>query len=137
MTDKSMTTGLLRSKGFVWIVTRPKWTALWSQAGRVTELSPQGVWWADVPRDQWPNDPVEQAEILANFDGEFGDRRQELVFIGKKLNESAIRAALDAALMTDAEMNGGPEVWSKIHDPLPEWPIPGPDLPGHVDGRED
>jgi hypothetical protein len=60
-----------------------------------------------------------------------------LVFIGKKLNESAIRAALDAALMTDAEMNGGPEVWSKIHDPLPEWPIPGPDLPGHVDGRED
>jgi G3E family GTPase len=124
MTDKKMTGSLLRSKGFVWIVTRPKWTALWSQAGRVMELSPQGVWWADVTRDQWPDDPAEQADILANFDGEFGDRRQELVFIGKKLDETTIRAALDAALMTDAEMTGGPAVWSKIRDPLPEWPTP-------------
>jgi len=83
------------------------------------------VWWADVPRDQWPDDPAERADILANFDGEFGDRRQELVFIGKKLDEPAIRAALDAALMTDAEMTGGPAVWSTIRDPLPqEWPAP-------------
>jgi hypothetical protein len=88
------------------------------------ELSPQGVWWADVPREQWPDDPSERADILANFEGEFGDRRQELVFIGKKMDEPAIRAALDAALMTDAEMNGGPAVWSKINDPLPEWPTP-------------
>ncbi|MBM4097669.1 MAG: GTP-binding protein [Planctomycetes bacterium] len=124
MTNKKITRSLLRSKGFIWIVTRPKWTALWSHAGRVMELSPMGVWWADVPRDQWPDDPDAQAGILANFEGEFGDRRQELVFIGKKLDEPAIRAALDAALMTDAEMTGGPAVWSKIRDPLPEWPTP-------------
>lgn len=124
MLNKPLLGGLLRSKGFVWIVTRPKWTALWSQAGRVMELSPQGVWWADVPRDQWPTDPNERADILANFEGQFGDRRQELVFIGKKLNEAMIRATLNEALMTDAEMNGGPEVWSKVSDPLPEWPTP-------------
>jgi G3E family GTPase len=120
--NKSLTGGLLRSKGFVWIVTRPMWTVLWSQAGHVMEFSPQGVWWADAPEDEWPEDPTERAEILANFEGEFGDRRQELVFIGKNLNEPAIRAALDAALMTAAEMSGGPEIWSKIHDPFPEWP---------------
>ena len=124
MTNKSLTGQLLRSKGFVWIVTRPKWTALWSQAGRVMELSPQGVWWADVPQDQWPDDPEVRADILSNFEGEFGDRRQELVFIGRKLDEPAMRAALDAALMTDAEMTGGPTVWSKIRDPFPEWPTP-------------
>jgi len=124
MTNKTLTAGLLRSKGFCWIVTRPKWTALWSQAGRVMELSPQGVWWADVPRAEWPEDADERADILANFEGDFGDRRQELVFIGQKLNEAAIRAALDAALMTEGEMNGGPDVWSKIKDPLPEWPTP-------------
>ncbi|MFO0823970.1 MAG: zinc metallochaperone GTPase ZigA [Gemmataceae bacterium] len=124
MTDKKMTGQLLRSKGFVWIVTRPKWTVLWSQAGRVMELSPQGVWWADVPRDEWPSDPDERADILANFEGVFGDRRQELVFIGKKLDEAAIRAALDDALMTDDEMAGGPAVWEQIHDPLPAWPMP-------------
>lgn len=104
---------------------------MWSQAGRVMELSPQGVWWADVPRDRWPDDPAERAEILANFEGEFGDRRQELVFIGKKLDELAIRAALDAALLTDAEMAGGPGVWSQIHDPLPEWPAPEQAVASH------
>lgn len=124
MVDKKLFAGLLRSKGFCWIVTRPKWAALWSQAGRVMELSPQGAWWADAPQDQWPDDPAARADILANFEGEFGDRRQELVFIGQKLNEKAIRAALDAALMTDAEMSGGPAVWEAIRDPLPEWPTP-------------
>jgi G3E family GTPase len=122
MTNTKLTAGLLRSKGFCWIVTRPKWTALWSQAGRVVELSPRGVWWADVPPNQWPTDPAERADILANFEGEFGDRRQELVFIGQHLDEDRYRAALDAALMTDAEMSGGPAVWSTIHDPLPAWP---------------
>ncbi len=124
MTNKKLLAGLLRSKGFCWIVTRPKWTAFWSQAGRVMEISPRGVWWADVPRHEWPTDADERADILANFEGEFGDRRQELVFIGHKIDESAIRSALDAALVTDSEMIGGPEVWAKIHDPLPEWPEP-------------
>lgn len=131
MTNKTLLDGLLRSKGFCWIVTRPKWTALWSQAGRVMELSPQAVWWADVPADEWPADADERAGILADFDGEFGDRRQELVFIGQKLNEAAIRAALDACLLTPAEMAGGPDVWSRIHDPLPEWPTPEPAAAPH------
>lgn len=125
ITDQSLTAGLLRSKGFCWIVTRPKWTALWSQAGRVTELSPHAVWWADLPRDQWPTDPAERADILAEFDGENGDRRQELVFIGRYLDEARWRAALDAALMTPAEMSGGPAVWDRIADPFPAWPPPG------------
>ena len=124
MLNKPLLRGLIRSKGFCWIVTRPKWAALWSHAGRVMELAPKGVWWADVPRDQWPTDPGERADVLAEFDGPHGDRRQELVFIGQKMDEPAIRAALAAALMTDAEMAGGPAVWSKIRDPLPEWPDP-------------
>ena len=124
MFDKKLLAGLLRSKGFCWIVTRPKWAALWSQAGRVMELSPRGTWWADTPRADWPTDPGERADILAEFDGEYGDRRQELVFIGKSLDEAAVRAALDACLVTDAEMTGGPDVWATIPDPLPVWPEP-------------
>jgi len=46
------------------------------------------------------------------------------VFIGRKLDEAAIRAALDGSLLTDAEMAGGPESWSVLADPLPEWPTP-------------
>jgi len=131
MTNKKGTAGMLRSKGFCWIVTRPKWTGFWSQAGRVLEVSPKAVWWADVPRDQWPENADDRADILAEFDGEFGDRRQELVFIGKNLDEIAMRATLDAALMTDAEMNAGPEAWARIRDPLPAWPDPEHAQPDH------
>ncbi len=121
MVNDELTGSLLRSKGLMWIATRPQWAALWSQAGRVVELSPQAVWWADVPRDQWPADSDEQTEILATFEGEYGDRRQELIFIGQSLDQATIRTALDVALMTEAEMYGGPVAWAQIDDPLPEW----------------
>lgn len=121
VTDEVLTAGLLRSKGFCWLVTRPRWAALWSQAGSVMDLTPQGTWWADAPRDEWPADPAERAEIEAQFVGEYGDRRQELVFIGRKMNAPAMRAALEAALLTDAELTGGPAVWDAIADPFPEW----------------
>jgi G3E family GTPase len=122
LNDQSLTVGLLRSKGFVWIVTRPMWVGVWSQAGRVMELSPAAAWWADTPREDWPTDAAERADIESQFAEPFGDRRQELVFIGKKLDEPTIRAALDEALMTDAEMIGGQAFWNTIHDPLPLWP---------------
>ena len=121
---KRLTKGLLRSKGFCWIATRPDWIGLWSQAGQVAELSPQAVWWDTVPQDEWPDDPESRAGIMCQFEGEYGDRRQELVFIGRKLDKAAIRAALDGSLLTDAEMAGGPESWSVFTDPLPEWPTP-------------
>jgi G3E family GTPase len=124
MVNKKLSAGLLRSKGYCWIVTRPKWMGYWSQAGRVMELSPHAVWWADVPRSEWPDDPDELAGIEESFDGVYGDRRQELVFIGRKLDEAAIREALDGCLLTDDEFHGGPIVWSMIQDPLPEWPTP-------------
>jgi G3E family GTPase len=122
MTDKSLTAGLLRSKGFCWIVTRPTWVGYWAQAGRVMELSPKAKWWADVPDDEWPSDADECAAILSDFVEPFGDRRQELVFIGRKLNHAQMTKALDDCLLTEKEMNGGPKVWSQIEDPLPPWP---------------
>ena len=124
MWNKTLTAGLLRSKGFCWIATRPAWVGLWSQAGRVIEVSPHAVWWADQPRGEWPADAETLAGIEEQFAGEFGDRRQELVFIGRGLDEAAIRAALDGGLLTDAELAGGPGVWSRIADPLPKWPTP-------------
>jgi G3E family GTPase len=124
MTNKELTANLLRSKGFCWIVTRPKWVGLWAQAGRVMELSPKAAWWADTPETDWPDDPADRAAIRAEFVEPFGDRRQELVFIGRSLNEPLLRRALDVCLMTDAEMTAGPAVWSAIVDPLPPWPEP-------------
>jgi G3E family GTPase len=122
--NKRLQHGLLRSKGFAWVATRPDWVALWAQAGRVFELSPHAVWWASVPPDGWPADPEQCGDIRAEFDGEYGDRRQELVFIGRHLDEPVYRAALDRCLLTDAELGSGPAVWSTFRDPFPEWPTP-------------
>lgn len=122
--NKRLVEGLLRSKGFCWIATRPDWIGLWSQAGRVAELSPYAVWWDSVPESEWPDDPEIRLGIVRQFEGEWGDRRQELVFIGRKLDEAKMRAALDGCLLTDAEMAGGPEAWASLPDPLPDWPTP-------------
>lgn len=124
MTNKALTANLLRSKGFCWILTRPKWVGLWAQAGRVMELSPKAAWWVDTPDEQWPDDPEDRKAIREEFVEPFGDRRQEIVFIGRYLDEALLRQALDDSLMTDAEMTGGPKVWAAINDPLPPWPEP-------------
>jgi hypothetical protein len=51
----------------------------------------------------------------------FGDRRQEVVFIGAGMNQAVITATLDAALLTDAEMLLGPDAWRDLPDPFPKW----------------
>jgi hypothetical protein len=64
-----------------------------------------GRWWATVPRNVWPDWQAES--IGEDFNGEHGDRRQEIVFIGVDMNPArvaSIRKALDWALLTDDEM---------------------------------
>jgi len=94
--------GVLRSKGFVWLADDNRTAFYWSQAGPQLDLNPMGRWWAAVPRASWPKGS--EAQIEADWEGQWGDRRQELVFIGPDLPEAAIRAALDECLATAAEL---------------------------------
>ncbi|RKF79286.1 COBW domain-containing protein [Golovinomyces cichoracearum] len=96
---------LLRSKGFYWLATRPYQIGEWSQAGGMLTLGGGGPWFCTVERDQWPEDPDIVKSIEADFQGLWGDRRQEIVFIGEKINEKAVIEALDECLLTDGEMN--------------------------------
>lgn len=65
-----------------------------------------GRWWADIPKAEWPQGS--EGEITVDFSGQYGDRRQELVFIGQfgqgGQSQQALVEALDACLLTDKEM---------------------------------
>ena len=111
--------GVLRSKGLAWIASRNDWAYNWSQAGCSVLLEPAGYWWASAPEEEWPEDEELVSEIQSRFDGEFGDRHQELVFIGQNLDQARIESVLGDCLLTDAEYAEGSEAWSDLEDPLP------------------
>lgn len=113
---------LLRFKGFFWLASRHAMAGSWSQAGGIMHHAAAGRWWADVPTQQWPDDPLILKEIKQDWAEPFGDRRQELVFIGQQLDEPTLRAELDACLLTDVELAEGPEVWQHYPDAFPVWP---------------
>jgi G3E family GTPase len=112
---------LLRSKGFFWLATRPGIAGLWQQAGGVASYSAGGRFWADVPREQWPEDGPDREEILAVWDDPFGDCRQELVFIGQSLDREGIIKLLDDCLLDDVTLMAGPAAWMALPDPFPVW----------------
>jgi G3E family GTPase len=112
---------VVRSKGLAWLATRPDRGAQWAHAGRVFSVEPAGHWAADIPRDDWPDDPEFLEDLREVWEEPWGDRRQELVFIGQHLDTSALIAALQACLLTDSELAEGPELWRQYPDPFTDW----------------
>lgn len=113
--------GVVRSKGFFWLASRPDQAGNWSQAGGACRHGPAGYWWAATPREQWPDDEASLIAVLDKFDEPYGDRRQELVLIGMDMDQAALSAMLDACLLTDAELAAGPREWRRLPDPFPAW----------------
>jgi len=120
--------GVLRTKGFCWIApssflpslpSSPQqddtWrhdTAMyWSHAGRQFGISTAGKWWGTISKEQMKsyfllNLPEYERILKQDFvSDEFGDRRQELVFIGLQIDEENITRELDLCLLTEKEMD--------------------------------
>lgn len=113
--------GVVRSKGFFWLASRPGFAGNWSQAGGACRYGAAGYWWAAVPREHWPTDAESLAAIEAKWSDAVGDARQELVLIGIGMDQAALRGRLDACLLSDAEMAAGPAQWQAWPDPFPAW----------------
>lgn len=112
--------GVLRSKGFFWLATRMDVGMIWSQAGIKAQVKPTGRWWATVPKAQWPDDRRIRGYVKERWREPYGDRRQELVFIGIDVDKAGISTALDACLLTDDEMRLGVDGWQRFGDPFPQ-----------------
>ncbi len=111
--------GVIRAKGHFWIATRPNWVAEFSLAGAMSSVTPLGGWWAAVPKDRWPDHPEARARMAENWVEPWGDRRQELVFIGAGMDRDALVAALDHCLIDAADF--APQAWAGLEDPFPRW----------------
>jgi G3E family GTPase len=113
--------GVLRAKGFFWLATRHDIAGEWSQAGKVLTVGAAGDWLAAFGPEELAASP-ELVEIAADLWQEpWGDRRQELVFIGTGLDREAIEADLSTCLLTEAELAVGPSGWTLLDDPFGEW----------------
>ncbi|KAF9691161.1 hypothetical protein EKO04_010780 [Ascochyta lentis] len=102
--------GLHRSKGIFWLATRPFQMGSWSTAGAMLTLGSEMPWFCCVPEEDWGADADTFAAIRKDFEGEWGDRRQELVFIGEKLDIEGLTKMLDGCLLSRAEMRR----WEKV-----------------------
>lgn len=117
---KSDWPGIIRAKGFFWLATRPKHVGELSQAGALVRTERRGTWWSAVPRERWPDHPDWIAAMQPYFDPVWGDRRQELVFIGTDpMDETELRQRLDACLVPANRME--PAAWAGLPDPFPAW----------------
>ena len=112
--------GVIRAKGHFWMATRPDWVVEFSLAGALSSIKPLGTWWAAVPKERWPDHPSARAYMDTHWQEPWGDRRQELVFIGSGIDWPRLKARLDAALLPE-EVAGGPEALPDLPDPFPLW----------------
>jgi len=113
--------GVVRAKGFFWLASRPEWVGEMSMAGAVRQQRAAGFWWAAVPKERWPDDGAWRRMIADRWDEAWGDRRQELVFIGIGLDRDRLDRALSACLLTDDELAAGANAWLDLPDPFPRW----------------
>jgi G3E family GTPase len=110
---------VVRAKGHFWLATRPDWVGELAVAGSQTMTARMGRWWGSIPKNQWPDDNRFERFVAQHWDATWGDRRQELVFIGIGMDEARIRAALDACLLPVNALT--PEMWMGLRDPFPSW----------------
>ena len=113
--------GVLRAKGFLWLSSRHDECGLFSIAGNTLSIEPGGRWMATIPAEEVLDDEEVDEYVVRTWHPEWGDRRQEIVFIGIEMRRLTIEASLDACLLTEDEMVSGPANWLGYHDPFPAW----------------
>ncbi len=112
--------GVLRSKGFLWIATRMNYSIEWSQAGGSCRIEPGAMWWAAMDKERWPQDSLLLRDLHQSWQEPWGDRRQEVVFIGIDMNRVELTARLNDCLLTEIELAHD---WQDLYDPFPKWNV--------------
>lgn len=110
---------VVRAKGFMWLANYHDYTILMEQAGKNMEVYPISYWVAALPVEEQKAYLQDEPQLLQTWDAKYGDRKNELVFIGIRLEKDTIVSRLDACLLTEKEMQ---EDWNSFPDPF-QWEI--------------
>ncbi|WHX50474.1 GTP-binding protein [Paenibacillus woosongensis] len=107
---------VVRAKGLAWIAAKTDLAASLSQAGPSIQFGPAGQWLASFPPEQQEEVFRSEPEMRRKWDEVWGDRLNEIVFIGIHMNRAEIEESLDQCLLTEEEMSLD---WASFHNPLP------------------
>ncbi|TYA78572.1 GTP-binding protein [Seonamhaeicola marinus] len=114
---------IIRSKGLFWLASRPEQALVWGQAGGSLKAHSAGVWWSSMPlkkRMQF-GAFIENKDIIEEtWHKAFGDRKNEIVFIGQTMDKENIIETLNACLATNDEIKN--EKWKQGYED--RWPMP-------------
>lgn len=100
--SKVYPTTIIRAKGLFWLASRPDEAINFSQAGGSLRVERSGVWWASMlyaDRMMYPSFEYNREFIESRWSEEWGDRMNELVFIGQEMDKDKIIADLEACLI--------------------------------------
>ena len=89
---------LIRSKGYIWFSDASRDVQLFEQAGRNSSVMPVSYWIDALREDQKQAYLAENSEVRENWDSRYGDRENQVVFIGKGYNKDSIRTELEKCL---------------------------------------
>jgi len=113
---------IIRSKGLFWLASRPNQALIWSQAGGSLRAESAGIWWSSMTfqeRIQSISFVENQEEIEKDWDIRYGDRKNEIVFIGKNMDQELITKELNMCLLNEIELQE--RSWEKGY--LDKWPV--------------
>ena len=89
---------IIRAKGICWFKDEPDICYVFEQAGRQVSLRNAGQWYATMPKDELETTMDQNPGLRRDWDAEYGDRMQKLVFIGQHLDKELIMNELDFCL---------------------------------------
>lgn len=90
--------GIIRAKGVCYFRDEPDTCYVFEQAGKQVNIRNAGQWYATMPKDELEDFMVRNPGLQRDWDKEYGDRMQKLVFIGQHLDKELIAKELDACL---------------------------------------
>ena len=96
--DKQWPKSVIRCKGLCYFSDNRDMSYLFEQAGVQKKLTECGQWFATAPEDELQRFFATEPGLLRDWDDEYGDRMDKLVFIGRGMDRAAITASLDACL---------------------------------------